>query len=117
MNTIKKLYETGKLHTVVVTTLRLFTGWADEKYYPVLEDNRARFKTIWGKADFYFRGSHYFHVWVREFQGETFLVLTAKDHGTVIEITRPDYRAIDDKWGAIAEFAEHVRGEIERAGQ
>jgi len=116
MNTIKKLYEERKIHTTVVTSYRFFKGWADEKYYPVLEDNRARFKAIWGKADFYFSGSHYFHVWVKKFQGETFLVLTAKDHGTVIEIVR-DENAAFMKIDAIRDFAEHVRGEIERGGE
>lgn len=112
---MKKLYETGKLHTVVVSNYAVFDGWTTPEFEPVLGDNREKFKAMWGKPDFYFRGEHYFHVWVREFKGERFLVMTARTHGTVVEMARPDYRDIDGKRDVVAAFAKSLLKEMHLA--
>jgi hypothetical protein len=107
-----RLYAEGNLHTVVVSSYAIFDGWADKRFMPLLGDNREKFKALWGKPDFYFRGSHYFHVWVKEFEGEKFLVLTAREHGTVVEMVRPDYRDIDEKRDVVAAFAKSLLKEM-----
>ena len=48
-------------------------------------DNRKRFREALGKPDFCYRGSYYYHCWVFEFEGDTFIVMTAKEKGTCIE--------------------------------
>ncbi len=59
------------------------------------DDNRLRFKQLWGKPHFYFRSWswNYHHVWrfkvEHEGRTEYYFVFTAKDKGTSIERTAP----------------------------
>lgn len=52
----------------------------------LLSDNRKVFASLFGKPHFYYKGSFNFHCWSFTFEGETFVVLTAKEKGTCIEI-------------------------------
>ena len=69
------------------------------------------------KMDFSFRSEFYFHCWVREFEGETFLVLTARVKGTCIEMIRPPGRGIDSKAAVIKRFVLDLDRQATRSAQ
>ena len=59
--------------------------------YLVSRDNRVAFKKLFGrKPDWYWRGEFHMHVWVEEHNDDTFLIFTAKEKGTCIEIVQPE---------------------------
>lgn len=99
MKITRKDYANGTINAVDISNCRTYTNWLcgsnvlgfidARRMHDVLKDNREAFKTIWGKPDWYWRGEFHFHVWVREWDGETFIVLTAKGKGTCIEMVRP----------------------------
>lgn len=75
-------------HTVDLGNFQEVVGWWRQdwkSHHQILGDNRVKFRTIFGKPHFRFRGNHYFHVWIIPFEGSEFVVLTAKDHGTCFE--------------------------------
>lgn len=60
------------------------------------KDNRLAFRKMYGKPDTYWKNSeYYFHVWIREFNGEKFIIMTAKGKGTCIEICNTSLRTIN----------------------
>jgi len=113
-------YRKGELNTVPVLNCQEFfrwfsttnLGWRDPG---ILGDNRESFKKLWGKMDFSFKGEFYFHCWVREFEGETFVVLTAKGKGTCVEMLRPPGRGVDSKAEVIKRFALDLQRQIDEA--
>ena len=77
--------------------------------HTITKDNRKEFKRIFGKPDTYWKGSeYYFHIWIREFEGEKFLILTAKGKGTCIEICDTSFEEINDKGHKIVRFVEDL---------
>lgn len=93
------------------------------KHHFLSRDNRETFKKIWGKPDTYWKGSEfYFHVWIREFENEKFIVLTAKGKGTCIEICDTSLKKINSKKEIIIRFTEDLynsvfKSSIQRKGQ
>jgi len=84
------------------------------KLHSILKDNRKTFKKILGKPDTYWKGSEfYFHVWIREFKGEKFLILTAKGKGTCIEICNTTLENVNKKSSIIIEFIENLLNNIQ----
>jgi len=115
-------YESGELHTVPVQNLPGYSAWFTdisghltphllEQQAVVAQDTR-----ILLPEPFAFRGSHYFHCWVREFEGETFIVMTARVHGTCIEMVRPAGRMITSAQdGVIKRFVRNLQEQINKA--
>ena len=107
-----KDYREGRIHTVAIENSRGYGDWILDKcpsllqYAKCFQDNREAFKILFGKPDWHYRGSEfYFHVWVREHNGETFLLMTAKGKGTCIEIVGSN---IENKSDAIISFVENL---------
>jgi hypothetical protein len=75
------------------------------KVHSITKDNRMDFKKIWGKPDTYWTNSEfYFHVWIKEYKDELFIILTAKGKGTCIEICNTSFKDIDEKSKTIMLF-------------
>lgn len=78
----------------------------------MFSDNRARFRRMWGKPSFYYRGEFYFHGWafeVKIHEGSTiFYILTAKGKGTCYEATRDMSLASD----SLHAFAKWLKNEL-----
>lgn len=78
-------------------------------FLAITKDNREEFKRIFGKPDTYWKGSeHYFHIWIREFEGDKFLIMTAKGKGTCIEICDTSFDQINKKGHKIIRFVEDL---------
>jgi len=93
------------------STFRVFSSDIKNVYkvHTLLTDNRKSFRKIFGKPDTYWKGSEfYFHVWIREFQGEKFIVLTAVGKGTCIEICDTSFEGINKKSKVIMLFIEDL---------
>lgn len=122
-------YEKGELNAVPISNCSLvfskpsrrFPGTIDQivktqnEYRVILVDNREAFRTAWGPMDFAYKGSEFhFHCWVREFEGEKFIILTAKGKGTAMEMVCPHgtYSAtikyMDDRATLIRRFITEV---------
>lgn len=86
----------------------------DARYSHVItKDNRRDFRWRFGKADTYWSSSEfYFHVWIVDFCGEKFILLTAKGKGTCIEICDTSYTSIQKKGGVIIRFIEELYTKI-----
>lgn len=80
-----------------------------------LADNRERFKKIFGKPDFHYKSSFYFHCWSFEHAGETFVVLTADEKGTCIEMDVPSWEVIQTKTDQIVSFIQFLQKKIKDA--
>jgi hypothetical protein len=120
---IGKKYRAGEINSISIENCRGYIQWICDtdgatpdtwKSWIITRDNRETFKSIWGKMDFSYNGSEfYFHAWVKEFEGETFLVLTAKGKGTCIEMmAEGNYRSIDSKLDLIKRFIESILKDI-----
>lgn len=86
-----------------------------DRAHLLMRDNRKTFRKIFGAPDAYWKGSEFrFSVWVQGFQGEKFILLTAKGKGTCIEIcdTTPD--SIYCKSLVIKGYVENLIKTIER---
>lgn len=59
-----------------------------KEYQSILSDNREVLAKIFGKPHFH-RGEFYFHGWQIDFEGSSFVVVTAKEKGTCISILEP----------------------------
>jgi len=90
--------------------------WTQTILHLLCKDNRQDFKKIWGHQDFCFKGGHYYHCWVRKFQDEEFIVLTAKDHGTSIEmITTSNTKSrVNSKSKVIISFAKDMARQLKK---
>lgn len=73
-------YETKDLVSVPASPASL-----EVRSFRVWGDNRKRFKEIFGKPCFYYRGEFFYSAWKFYFQGYFFYVLTAATKGTCIE--------------------------------
>lgn len=75
------------------------------------QDNRARFRAMFGKPQFHFHGGHYFHGWRVDLGTCEVLVLTAKDHGTCYEVvTHVDGKKVPVDIPRVLDFMETVCG-------
>jgi len=106
-----KDYNSGQVNGVPIEMSADYRAWLGKnlkRVMPLLADNREIFKRIWGKPDWHFDGEFYFHVWVKEHRGETFLVFTAKTKGTCVEMVRPNNRGVDSQGKAINSFVASI---------
>lgn len=119
-------YESGKLLTWPIgNCVNLFDESAHEdkeSYHERLEqstlvhsDNRETFRRLWGRQDFCFNnGEFYFHVWVREFEGETFLVLTAREKGTCIELAGHTWEEMQKMHDVVLAFWDDLVAQLKK---
>ena len=115
-----KDYKTKKVHTVPIDNNRGYREWMGNDFVhrdAILQDNRQIFRTLFGKPHWHYRGEFDFHVWVQEYEGETYIVLTAKGKGTCIEMVRPAYRGIESKTDKIIGFATMLLKTMESANE
>ena len=104
-------YKDGKFKGARIMGCRFFSLWLNSRPHyvdTIYGDNRTAFRTLFGKPDFYFKSWNYHHVWIREFHGETFLVFTAKDKGTTIEMIGENFKSIQNKRKVIIAFAKDL---------
>lgn len=72
-------------------------------------DNRERFKKLFGKRNFIFSGSHFFHGWLADLGTTQVLVLTAKDHGTCYEVVvKRDGKKVKTDIKKVFEFMDMI---------
>lgn len=96
--------ENNRLYRKAISSILLF-----HVAHTINKDNREAFKKIFGKPDTHWKGSEfYFHVWIQEFEGEKFLLMTAKGKGTCIEICDTSFETIDQKNDVIIRFVENL---------
>jgi hypothetical protein len=77
--------------------------------HTINKDNREDFKRVFDKPDTHWAGSEfYFHVWIRYYGGEKFIILTAKGKGTCIELCDSSYTDIQKKGKVIIRFVEDL---------
>ena len=96
MTISKKDYAGGKIKTVAVENSKAYRDWVFEKVsgnsngksrsHILCRDNQEAFEKLWGKQDWCYNGEFRFRVWVREHEGETYIVLTSKHKGTCVEM-------------------------------
>jgi len=82
-----------EIHSVPFDNARIVMNWLDDHLkrppsnHRLLGYNKELFKKIWGRQTAVWTGSEFrFHVWVRKFEGETFIVLTNSTKGTCYEM-------------------------------
>jgi hypothetical protein len=96
MKISKKEYAEGKINTAAIENCPEYRDWIlqslailqdKSRLHVLCKDNRESLKKLWGKPHFrYNNGEFYFHAWVCEDRGETYIVLTAKNKGTCVEM-------------------------------
>ena len=87
-----------KIQTNPIQNLPEWQKWM-EKYWGVnltremfnkgcnlVGDNREKFRKIFGKRNFTFKSSHYFHGWVADLGTAKLAILTAREHGSCYEV-------------------------------
>ena len=109
------IYNCHELRTWLYGNYKSYTKFEDSCL--LTKDNRKDFRTLYGKPDATWTGEFRFSVWIREFKGEKFIVLTAKTKGTCIEIanTSPCID-INEKASVIIAFVKSVLVSLKRIG-
>jgi len=75
-------------------------------------DNREVFLKVFGSPEFHFRGEFDFHCWTKEFEGKTYIILTAKTKGTCYEILE-DFESVRGNDGQeYIRFFKQLQSEI-----
>lgn len=75
----------------------------------MMADNRERFKKMFGRPTFTFRGEFFYKDYIFEYKGHLFLVGTAKDKGTVYEVVKmPNHKFV----GVVKEFLDEFSKEL-----
>lgn len=124
MKVTKQQYEDDIIFAEPIDNCRKYNKWFRKKstfsiFYSsklydrslpgiIFGDNRKLLKKLFGKPDWYYRGEFYFHVWVKEKDNETYLIFTAKEKGTGIEIVCPKDRDIQSKGKKIIAFVKEL---------
>jgi len=111
MKVTKQQYESVEVHTVALGNNMDYNKWfmSDFRNHSiVLHDNRIIFRQLFGKPDWHYKTDAYFHVWVREFEDEIFLILTAKGKGTCLEMVSSGCEEIQTKSEVIIKFANQL---------
>lgn len=80
----------NKLHDLQRLNSKPFSDYNYEIDFCLLSDNRDRFKRMFGKPTFTFRGEFFYKDYIFEYQNHLFLVGTAKGKGTVYEVCKMD---------------------------
>jgi|WetSurMetagenome_2_1015567.scaffolds.fasta_scaffold988851_1 hypothetical protein len=105
-----KEYRAQKVATVSINNNINFLGWVAKNFQRksiLWQDNRETFAAIFGKPHWHYRNEFYFHVWSIDFEGESYLLLTAKNYGTCIEMVG-SLHSIGKKTKTIIAFAKHL---------
>ena len=115
-----KQYAEGEAKATPIENCRAYMYWVFPKGHPtkdcslmlLTDDNRKSFRHLFGKPNFYFKSEFYFHVWEREFNGHTFLLLTAKDKGTCIEMVGETAKTIREKGEVVVAFVTELSNQL-----
>ena len=84
-----------------------------DKHLRLFRDNRKYFRKLFGVPDTHWRSlGFYYHVWIREFKGEKFILLSAIGKGTCIEICDTSIKDIDKKSEVIMSFIEDLLSKL-----
>jgi len=72
---------------------RVFRDWTDTldirtDHHLILRDNRECFANVFGKAHFHYRSEFTYCAWSLKFKNNEYVLLTARDKGTCIEIVK-----------------------------
>jgi len=90
-------YDTFALSTSPVCMIEIVKNWKTSGFargsfpWALYGDNRDAMRKLFGKVSFCYRGSHYYNCYLFVFEEAQLLVLTAKDHGTSIEVVTSRY--------------------------
>jgi hypothetical protein len=84
----------------------------------LFQDNRNRFREIWGKPSFCWRGEFYFHCWLLDIDGKAqMLVLTSKGKGTAYEVVfKRDGKKIRKDKNSLIQFMGYIKEKLDGYG-
>lgn len=94
--------------------ISFITYLISDKFHILSKDNRKDLRTVLGKPDAYWNGEFYFHVWIREFEDEKFIIMTAKNKGTCIEICNTSIKTIEKKGDVIIRFMNDLYSKLKK---
>lgn len=86
----------------------------------LFQDNRERFREIWGKPSFCWRGEFYFHCWLLDINDEMaqILVSTAKSKGSAYEVVfKRDGKKIRKDKDSLIHFMDYIKEKLDGYGK
>jgi hypothetical protein len=82
-----------------------------DRQHLIVGDNRKRFREMFGKPHFHFRGEFYMHAWRLDIGAAQVVVLTGKGKGTCYEVvTQVGGREVKADIHKVLEFIDDICG-------